>query len=130
MLPCMLTMYWGHVLLAARITTLVPGHAQMSFILLSSAGGLKRPNSYYFVMCFASAQFSIAPWDLSPETAALCAAALELRKKVPARIHPCILVAHPAWTGHPLKPLSCRKHLQRCMRRKSGFTCFHMLPAR
>ena len=27
-------------------------------------------------------QFSIAPWDLSPETARLCAAALELRKKV------------------------------------------------
>jgi hypothetical protein len=27
-------------------------------------------------------QFSIAPWDLSPETACLCAAALQLRKKV------------------------------------------------
>lgn len=27
-------------------------------------------------------QFSIAPWDLSPETARLCAAALQLRKQV------------------------------------------------
>ena len=32
--------------------------------------------------CVAALQFSIAPWDVSKEAAALCAAALELRKKV------------------------------------------------
>ncbi|KAK9907636.1 hypothetical protein WJX75_007337 [Coccomyxa subellipsoidea] len=32
-------------------------------------------------------QFSIAPWDLSPETARLCAAALQLRKQVIERLH-------------------------------------------
>lgn len=49
-------------------------------------------------------QFSIAPWDLSPETARLCAAALQLRKQVRSSpfSFPSTSKAPPLSLLHPL----------------------------